>query len=283
MQQLTTTRFADGFVFLEGPRWHGGKLWVSDMFGKTVYAIGADGGKEAMATLPNRPSGLNFMPDGSLVIVSMADRKLMRLKDGKLSEYADLSGLLKYDINDSVCAPNGNIYVGTFGYDVFAHEDPKPATLTLVTPDGKIRTVAEDIHFPNGAVIANGGKTLIIAETFVSRISAFDIAADGSLSNRRVFAELAPYTPDGICLDKDGAIWVAAFEQGEFLRVLDGGAITHKIDCGGRRAVACNLGGADGRTLYCLIYDGHLEDIQQGKRNAVIETARVEVAGAGSP
>ncbi|MGK2915461.1 MAG: SMP-30/gluconolactonase/LRE family protein [Porticoccaceae bacterium] len=283
MKTLTTTRLADGFVFLEGPRWHGGKLWVSDMFGNTVYTVAADGKKEAMATLPNRPSGLNFMPDGSVVIVSMADRKLMRLKDGKLSEYADLSGLLKYDINDSVCAPNGNIYVGTFGYDVFAHETPKPATLTLVTTDGKARTVAEDIHFPNGAVIGNNGKTLIIAETFVHRLSAFDIQADGSLINRRIFADLKTYTPDGICLDKEGAVWVAAFEQGEFIRVLDGGEITHKIDTGGLRAVACNLGGDDGRTLYCLIYDGNLEDIPKGARNARIETTRVEVAGAGSP
>ena len=223
------------------------------------------------------------MPDGSVVIVSMGDRKLMRLHNGELSEYADLSADLAYDINDCVCAANGNIYVGTFGYDVFAHEEPKPATLTLVKPDGTIKTVAEDIHFPNGAVITPDGKTLIIAETFVCRVSAFDIEEDGSLTNRRVFAELGHYTPDGICLDQEGAVWVSAFDQGEFIRVLDGGEITHKIDTGGRRAVACNLGGADGKTLFCLIYDGDLDDIPKGARNARIETATVEVAGAGSP
>ncbi len=285
MQQLTTQPFVDGFVFLEGPRWHEGKLWVSDMFGLTVYTITTDGKKTPVANFPNRPSGINFMPDGSVVIVSMADRKLMRVDvaTGALSEYADLSAHLAYDINDAVCAKNGNIYVGTFGYDVFAHEEPKSATLTLVTPAGEIRTVADDMHFPNGAVITPDGKTLIVAETFVGRLTAFNIEADGSLSNRRVFADLAPYTPDGICLDKEGAVWVSAFENGEFIRVLDGGTITHKIDVGDRRAVACNLGGDDGKTLFCLIFDGALEDIPLGKENAKIEIARVEVAGAGSP
>lgn len=283
MKELTTTPLAEDFVFLEGPRWHDGKLWVSDMFGQTVYTVSPSGEKAAVVQLPNRPSGINFMPDGAVVIVSMADRKLMRWQNGELSEYADLSAELPYDINDSVCAANGNIYVGTFGYDVFAHEEAKPATLTLVKPDGTIQTVAEDIHFPNGAVITPDGKTLIIAETFVCKLSAFDIQADGSLTNRRVFADLAPYTPDGICLDAAGAVWVSAFDQGEFIRVLDGGEITHKVDVGDRRAVACNLGGEAGKTLFCLIYDGNLDDIPKGARNAKIETATVEIAGAGSP
>jgi sugar lactone lactonase YvrE len=253
------------------------------MFGLTVYTLTPDGKRQEIARLPNRPSGINFLPDGSVVVVSMADRKLMKVKDGQLSLYADLSGLLKYDINDCVCAPNGDIYVGTFGYDVFAHEAAKPATLTLVKPDGTLKTVADQVHFPNGAVIGNNGKLLVVAETFVGKLTAFDIQADGSLTNRRTFADLAPYTPDGICLDAEGAIWVAAFEQGEFLRVREGGEITHKIVTGGRRAVACNLGGADGKTLYCLIYDGNLDDIPKGARNALIETAQVEVAAAGSP
>ena len=283
MKRYSTTLLADDFVFLEGPRWHAGRLWLSDMFGKTVYAVTPEGKKEAIVQLPNRPSGLNFMPDGSLVIVSMVDRKLMRWHGGELTEYADLSAKLAYDINDSVCAANGDIYVGTFGYDVFAHQAPKPATLTLVKADGTVKTAADDIHFPNGAVITPNGKTLIIAETFVNRVTAFDRAEDGTLSNRRVFADLGHYTPDGICLDVEGAIWVSAFEQGEFIRVHDGGEISAKIDIGGTRAVACNLGGDDGRTLFCLIYDGDLDDIPKGARNARIETARVDVAGAGSP
>lgn len=283
MKTLSTKPFAQDFVFLEGPRWHDGKLWVSDMFGQTVYTLTPDGARQEIAKFPNRPSGINFLPDGSVVIISMADRKLMKVDNGSLSEYADLSAALPYDINDCVCAANGDIYVGTFGYDVFAHEEPRPATLTLVKRDGTIKTVADQVQFPNGAVITPDGKTLVVAETFVGKLTAFDIQADGSLTNRRSFADLAPYTPDGICLDRDGAIWVAAFEQGEFIRVREGGEITHRIDTGGRRAVACNLGGADGKTLFCLIYDGDLDDIPKGARNALIETAEVEVAGAGSP
>ena len=284
MKELKTKPFADDFVFLEGPRWHDGKLWVSDMYGGTVYTLNLAGEREVVVNLPHRPSGINFMPDGSVVIVSMGDRKLMRLEEnGTPSVYADLSGHLPYDINDCVCATNGNIYVGTFGYDVFARDEPKAATLTLVKPDGTITTVAEDVHFPNGAVISQDGKTLVVAETFVGRLTAFTIEADGSLSNRRMFADLGDYTPDGICLDAEGAIWVAAFENGEFIRVLDGGEITHKIDTGDRRAVACNLGGADGKTLFCLIYDGDLDDIPKGKHNALIETATVDVAASGSP
>lgn len=283
MKNLTTKPFAQDFVFLEGPRWHDGKLWVSDMFGQTVYTLTPDGARQEVAKFPNRPSGINFLPDGSVVIVSMADRKLMKVDNGRLSEYADLSAALPYDINDCVCAANGDIYVGTFGYDVFAHEEPRPATLTLVKRDGSIKTVADEVQFPNGAVITLDGKSLVVAETFVGKLTAFDIQADGSLTNRRSFADIAPYTPDGICLDRDGAIWVAAFEQGEFIRVREGGEITHRIDTGGRRAVACNLGGADGKTLFCLIYDGDLDDIPKGARNALIETAEVEVAGTGSP
>ncbi|MBV1879827.1 MAG: SMP-30/gluconolactonase/LRE family protein [Pseudomonadales bacterium] len=153
----------------------------------------------------------------------------------------------------------------------------------MVKPDGTIRTVAEDVHFPNGAVITPDGATLVVAETFMGRLTAFTIEADGSLSNRRIFADISGYTPDGICMDAAGAIWVAAFDNGKFIRVLDGGEITHSIDMGGRRAVACNLGGADGKTLYCLGYDGDLDDIPKGKHNAIIETARVEVGASGSP
>ena len=158
MKTLSTKPFAQDFVFLEGPRWHDGKLWVSDMFGQAVYTLTPDGSRQEVAKFPNRPSGINFLPDGSVVIVSMADRKLMKVDNGRLSEYADLSAALPYDINDCVCAGNGDIYVGTFGYDVFAHEEPKPATLTLVKRDGTIKTVADQVQFPNGAVITPDGK-----------------------------------------------------------------------------------------------------------------------------
>ncbi len=280
--QLET--LAEGFVFLEGPRWHDGRLWLSDMWGHTVYTLTESGARTEIAKLPNRPSGLGFLPDGTLIIVSMADRKLMKREPGgRLSEYADLSGLAAADINDCVVDAVGNVCVGNFGYDLFSGAEPALANLVLVAPDGAMRVVAEDLNFPNGTVITPDGKTLICAETFGHVLSAFDRAPDGSLSGRRVWAELGDRTPDGICLDEDGAIWVASFMSGEFLRVSEGGAISDRIEVPGKRAVACNLGGTDGRTLFALTYEGELEDIASGEENARVEVCRVDVAGAGSP
>jgi len=275
---------ADGFVFLEGPRWHGERLWFSDMWGHTVHAITATGACETIATVPTRPSGLNFLPDGRLIVVSMADRKLLEVtSQGELKEYADLTGLAAADINDSVVDAAGNIYVGNFGYDLFSGAEAALANLVKVAPDRTLTVAATDMNFPNGAVITPDGGTLVCAETFAHCLTAFDRAADGSLSGRRVWADLGERTPDGICLDEAGGIWVASFLTDEFVRVVDGGRVTHVIPCAGRRAVACNLGGSDGRTLFALTYEGAIEDIASGDRNARIETCRVEVPGSGSP
>lgn len=282
-KQLQT--LAEGFVFLEGPRWHDGRLWFSDMWGHTIHAITEDGSVSRIAEVANRPSGLNFLPDGGLVAVSMADRKLVRVDTatGACSDYADLSALAGGDINDSVVDAAGNIYVGNFGYDLFNGEEAKLANLVRVGPDGSTAVVAEDMNFPNGSVITADGSTLICAETFGNCLTAFALGADGSLSDRRVWADLGEHTPDGICLDQAGAIWVSSFVTGEFLRVSEGGKIEESISAGGKRAVACNLGGADGRTLFAITYDGEIEDIAKGGKNARIETCRVDVAAAGSP
>ncbi len=274
---------ADGFVFLEGPRWRDGRLWFSDMWGMAVHHVDEQGRVEQVVEVPNRPSGLNFLPDGRLVVVSMADRKLLAVDGGTLSTYADLSALAAADINDSVVDPAGNIYVGNFGYDLFAGADPALANLVRVAPDGSATVAAEGLNFPNGTVITPDGGTLICAETFANCLTAFDRAADGSLSGRRVWAELGERTPDGICLDAEGAIWVSSFGSGEFLRVAEGGAISATITAPNKRAVACNLGGADGRTLFALTYEGEIEDIASGARNARIEVCQVEVPAAGSP
>lgn len=275
---------ADGFIFLEGPRWHDNLLWLSDMRGETVYTLTEAGKRSKVASFPKHPSGINFLPDGRVVIVSMQDRKLMQVDaGGKLSEYADLSAMVSNDINDSVCDAVGNIYVGNFGYDLLAGEAPKPADLIMVTPSKQCKVVASGLEFPNGAVITPNGRSLIIAETFGHRLSTYDRAADGTLSNRRVFAELGERTPDGICLDAEGAVWVASFMTGEFLRVLPDGSIGDIIATPGKRAVACNLGGADGRTLFGLTFAGELADIGSGKALAAVEACRVEVAAAGSP
>ncbi|MGD9604003.1 MAG: SMP-30/gluconolactonase/LRE family protein [Gammaproteobacteria bacterium] len=283
MNRLKTQKLADGFVFLEGPRWHGGKLWFSDMWGFKVYTLTEAGERAVVCDVPQRPSGLGFLPDGTLLIVSMADRKLLKLTGGKLVVHADLAALAGGDVNDSVTDAQGRTYVGNFGYDLFGGAEPRLADLVLVDAQGAARVVAHELNFPNGSVIKDGGRTLVVAESWAGRLAAFDIAVDGSLSNRRVYASLGERIPDGICLDAEGGIWVSSFNSGEFLRVLDGGQITDVVECGDKRAVACQLGGADGRTLFCLTYDGQIEDLHQQKAAGAIETVRVAVGGAGSP
>ncbi len=284
MPSKTLSVLAEGFVFLEGPRWRDDRLYVSDMWGHAIHTVTASGNTTKIADVPNRPSGLNFLPDGRLVAVSMADRKLVVVGgDGSLSDYADISQLAGGDINDSVVDAAGNIYVGNFGYDLFSGEEAKLASMVRVAPDGTVAVVAEELNFPNGAVITDTG-TMICAETFASQLTAFDLGPDGSLTNRRVWASLGDHTPDGICLDQEGAIWVSSFGAGEFLRVTEGGKIVETIAADdGKRAVACNLGGADGRTLFALTFEGEIEDISAGGKKARIEVCTVDVPGAGSP
>ena len=283
MAELQTEILAEGFIFLEGPRWHAGCLWVSDMWDYKVIKVKPDGSRETVVEVPNRPSGLGFLPDGTPLVVSMGDRKLYRIAGGALVQHADLAPCVTGDINDIVMDAEGRAYVGNFGCDLFAGEALKNADLVCVGRDGQVRKVASDLVFPNGMVIMDGGRTLVAAETFANRLTAFDRAADGSLSNRRAFAELGQLTPDGICLDQAGGIWVASFATDEFVRVEAGGTITDRVAVRERRAVACQLGGADGRTLFCLTFEGHLDEIKARKRAGRVETVKVAVPGAGSP
>jgi len=283
MKQLSTTVFADDFVFLEGPRWRDDKLWLSDMHGNTVYTLTMDGQRKKVIDVPGKPSGLGFLPDGTPLIVSMHDRKLMKLIDGKLELHADLSTLCPYEINDMVVDKNGNAYVGNIGFDIFKKEKFQPTNFVLVTPDGKAREVATDLHVPNGPVITPDGKTLIVAESWANRLTAFTIDDDGSLSDRRIFADLGDAAPDGICLDAEGAVWLAAFNQDHFMRVLEGGEITHQVKVVKRSPVACTLGGPDGCTLFGLTYQGSIQDMGKGKAASRIEIAHVDVPGSGSP
>jgi sugar lactone lactonase YvrE len=275
--------FAEDFVFLEGPRWRHGLLWLSDVNGKKVYTLAGDGSRKVMAEVPQRPSGIGFLPDGTPLVVAMRDRTLRRIHNGQLSPHADVSALVKGEINDMVVDARGNAYVGSMGYDLFAGEDFKPGNLVLVTVDGRARVVADGLHFPNGPVVTPDGRTLIVAESWGKRLTAFTVEADGVLSGQRVFADLGDYTPDGICLDVDGGVWLAAFANDAFVRVKDGGEITDVVPVPNRRAVACTLGGADMKTLYCITFDGKMADIGKGKRASRVETLRVDVAGTGSP
>lgn len=281
MTTLQAQKLADDFIFLEGPKWRDGHLWTSDVFDHKVYAIAPDGSRRIVCEVPNRPSGLGFLPNGTLIIVSALDKKLLRLDGDKTSVYADLSQHAAGPVNDFAVDAAGRIYVGNFGYDYDAGEQPRPTVLHRVDPDGTVSIAAEDIEFPNGSVVINNGQTLIVAETWVGRLTAFDLSPDGKLSNRRVFADLGHRQPDGICADAEGAIWTGCFNTGEFVRVLDGGEITDTIAFDGR-GISCALGGDDGHQLFLTAVLGPVSDIAAGLRKCALYTAQVSVPAVAS-
>lgn len=279
MREHQATRLIEDFVFLESPKWRDGKLWVSDVFDHKVYLVGLDGSRETVCEVPHRPSGLGFLPDGTPIVVSSKDFRLYRIKGTEIIEYADLTNLATGDVNDFAVDAQGRIYVGNFGYDYDAGEPRTTTNLHRVDPDGTICVVAADVDFPNGMIIINRGKTLVVAETWAGRLTAFDLSQGGELSNRRVFAELGERQPDGICADAQGAVWAGCFNTGEFIRVLDGGEITDRITFDGR-GVSCVIGGPDDRTLFCTVYCGPVEDLVAGKRKAAVFTVKVDVPSA---
>jgi len=284
MAPLTPKVLLDGIVFPEGPRWHKGKLWFSDIHAEKVMTVDEQGHAEVVVTVPERPSGLGWLPDGRLLIVSMRNRQLLRLDSDGLHTVADVSALVKGLSNDMVVDAQGRAYIGSTGYDIFAGEAQAPGNVIMVTPDGKARVVADNLEFPNGPVITPDHKTFIVAETFGHRLAAFDIAPDGSLSGRRVFAELGQGTPDGICLDAEGAVWVSSPLTHEFLRVKQGGAVAERVTLSdGKLAIACMLGGEDRRTLFLLIAETSVEELLKDRSKGYIETVRVDVPGAGLP
>jgi len=230
------------------------------------------------------PSGLGWLPDGSLLIVSMRDQRVLRTSSGGVVEHADLSRFTHSACNDMVVDAAGNAYVGYMGFDLFASPiEPKPASLILLRPDGTASAVASDLMFPNGMVITPDGGTLIVAETFGRRLTAFDIGPDATLSQGRVFADLPDRAPDGICIDQAGAVWVADAVGKACVRVLEGGAITDVIQLE-RGCYACALGGSDGRTLFLCTAAGY-DPGSMALCTGSIEMVRVSVPGSdyGAP
>lgn len=271
----------DGLAFGEGPRWRGGRLWLSDMHDHRVLTVAPDGRAETVVRVPECPSGLGWLPDGTLLVVSMRDRRVLRLEDGELRVHADLSHLAPYHTNDMVVSPEGRAYVGNFGF-ALGRGAPRPTVLLAVEPGGAARVVADDLSFPNGMVLTPDGRTLVVAETFAARLTAFDVAADGSLSRRRVWAAVEGSFPDGICLDAEGAIWIASPMTREAIRVREGGEVAERVRFD-RMAIACMLGGDDRRTLFVLTSHTTDEDEAPRLRSARVEALQVDVPGAGLP
>ena len=239
----------DGLGFPEDPRWHVGARWFSDMDKKAVLKRAHSGRVATILSVEGIPSGLGWLPNGKLVVVSMSDRRLLQLEPSGARELADLSAIASFRCNDMVVDDTGRAYIGTFGFDFEALRPFAPGEIILVPPDGSPRIVADGLAFPNGLAITPDKKTLIVSETLAERLTAFEIAADGSLGKRRVWAPLAGMTPDGISLDAAGAVWVASPVSSAVFRVQEGGKILEKVAVS-NQAYACRLGGPGGRTLY---------------------------------
>jgi sugar lactone lactonase YvrE len=297
---------ATGIFFGEGPRWRdggdGGRLWFSDFYAHRVCSVSEAGGDlrtELDLGEPRQPSGLGWMPDGSLLVVLMRERQVWRRwpadhpeKVGLFELHADLSAIADHWCNDMVVDRQGRAYVGNFGFDLdAAMRDRGPAgviadhhatRIALVHPDGRVESAAGDerLGFPNGAVITPDGLTLIVGETFGQRMTAFDILDGGTLANRRLWADVAPALPDGCCLDAEGAIWISNPAAPECRRIAEGGEVLEIVETGDPLCYACMLGGADGRTLFMMVAPGlDAASKAQGK----VVACRVDVPAAGLP
>ena len=280
-----------GLTFGEGPRWHENKFYFSDFYSHKVYSLDLSGKHEVIVEIPNQPSGLGWTPDGTMLIVSMKDRKLMSFKDGLLTERADLTELSGFHCNDMVVDIYGNAFIGNFGFNTYDGEEIKPTNLILVRPGEEPVLAADNLFFPNGTVITPDNKTLIVGETYAARLTAFDKSEDGSLSNRRIWADLKVNAeegtvplPDGMCIDEEGAIWVASPSTAEVIRVHEGGMISERIPVQ-TNAFACMLGGEDRRTLFICTSNGSGVDPEAALRekSGKIEITQVDVPGCGKP
>ncbi len=295
------SRFAtliSGLSFTECPRWHDGRLYVSDFYTERVLAVALDGKVEKIAHVPGRPSGLGFLPDGRMLIASMLDRKILRRElDASLVEHADLSGLAPWHLNDMLVDQQGRAWVGNYGFDLMGGGRISPTNLICVNPEGNARVATAGLGFPNGMALTPDGGTLIVAETLMNRLSAFDVVS-GVLGKRRTWAAFGalPTTditaeclaqvdvaPDGICLDAEGAVWVADAKGAQLIRVAEGGNILEQLKTDGQGVFACMLGGDDGRTLFASVAPTFIEAEASANHRAEIWTTKVDVPRAGLP
>lgn len=291
----------DGGSFYESPRWHGGTWWVSDFYRHGVYTVDAASGEEALQfEVPGQPSGLGWMPDGTLLVVSMKDRQVLKLVgDRTLALHSDIGAFCGGPANDMVVDRNGRAWVGNFGFDLMAGEDAGLANLVRVDPDGAASVAAGGLAFPNGSVITPDGGTLIVGETIGSRYTAFTIGSDGALSDRRVWAQVAEppplgplaemiplltFGPDGCTLDAEGHLWSADEAGARCVRLAPGGAIVDEVSAPeGQGVFACMLGGEEGTTLLMCCAPDFYEHARRDTREASLWTCTVDVPAAGLP
>ena len=283
---------AEGLHFGEGPRWHDGRLWFSDFYDHAVKSVDDSGAVRTELEIDDQPSGLGWLPDGRLLVVAMHRRQVLRVDPDGVKVHADLSGIATYHTNDMVVDRGGRAYVGNFGFAL--DEELKArgvesviakhptAKIARVDPDGRAYVAADDMHFPNGSVITPDGRTMIVAETLAMRLSAFDIGADGTLTNRRVWATLGMRAPDGICLDANGHVWIANAIAPECVLFAPGGEVVATVQTE-QPCFACMLGGADRRTLFAMTAPSSVADVVSKSRMGSIVRAEVAAPGAGLP
>jgi sugar lactone lactonase YvrE len=282
MPPSETHTLLTGLTFGESPRWHDGRFWFSNWVAQQIVAVDLEGRSEVILRLPfaEYPFSIDWLPDGRLLIVSSSDQPLLRQEpDGRLAPHATN---LARGWNEIVVDGRGNAYINGGSLDVFAGGAFAPGVIVLVTPDGSARQVADGIAFPNGMAVTPDNATLIIAESYANRLTAFDIAADGSMSNRRVWADLGDGVPDGICLDADGAAWYADVPNKRCVRVREGGEVLQTIGLD-RGCFACMLGGADRKTLFLVARVWNGMDIGKGTRTGRLLTVDAPAPGAGWP
>ena len=272
-----------GLALGESPRWHDDRLWFSDWGAQEIVAVDLAGKSEVIVRMPSLPFCIDWLPDGRLLVVSGREGLLLRREpDGSLVTHADLRGLSHHPWNEIVVDGRGNTYINNIGFDFPAGEFA-PGILVLVTPDGTARQVADDVAFPNGMAVTPDNSTLILAESYASRLTAFDIAADGTLANRRVWAELAGGAPDGICLDTEGAVWYGDVPNKRCVRVREGGEVLRTIELD-RGCFACMLGGVNKRTLFMMAaqWRGPVS-MTDGARMGQVLTVEAPAPGVGWP
>jgi sugar lactone lactonase YvrE len=272
----------DGGRYFEGPRWHAGRLWFVDCMDRTLLSLSPSGKCEQHAKFDDTPCGTGILPDGRLVVLTMFSKRLLAWHNGELSLYADLSKIATGTIDDMIIDGLGRAYVGDLGFDLPPPPDRGAVgRIILVTSGGAMRVVAEGLRFPNGIAVSADHNRLVVAEMDSACLADYDIAADGGLSLRQRLGSMK--SPDGICLDRDGAVWVAAFEEDAFIRLDRDGRELQRIETPGRRALACALGGAERRTLFCLSAATSYEELRQRKSSSRVDTVEVACPGAGYP